>query len=337
MMDNAAKTIVRLLQQRLAQREKQLAHHGARQGGEWRSLMKTFIQPGTFPLLIITVLALTSCRKNNPSGGGGVVATDLLRPATMRFYEGPVGGGGPVWKYEYDKDNFLVKFGEEGKNFRNVDGGKVELKLFATNFETTTLYDYSIAGPGTMSIYEPKLSPATVSIQTAIRNLLNNQITKPPVIEWNFSYNSDFQVVKEVTAVDSDREVYYTYDDKKNLKKIEFMSLVDKHWMVGVRTTVTGYDDKRSPFSAVKGYRWASYPQNYNDQYAQAFCINNPTQMKTEFWSTTKNAYYLAEQTDFGYAYNAQGYPTRIDVKTTYTPEIGAASGAIRTYEFTYK
>lgn len=113
--------------------------------------------------------------------------------------------------------------------------------------------------------------------------------------------------------------------------------MMDGHWTVYNRTTITGYDDKHSPFSSVDGYRWASFPQNYNDQFAQAFCTHNPTQMKSAYYSTAKNVYYLAEQTDFDYTYNEQGYPIRIVVKTTYSPENGPGGASVKTCEFTYR
>lgn len=289
----------------------------------------------TFSGALLMVLALSSCGKNN-SPGGGTANPTVLRPATMKSYDGTIGTLAPVCTYEYDKDNLLIKFGEESTNFRNVSPRRSQLKLFYQDVEATTNYEFGYATDRS-SIYELQNQPTVVSVQTSIYNKTFNQTTKPDVYEWRFTYNADFLVVKDVTPLGTGTTVDYTYDDKKNLTKIAFSSIVAGLWRVHTRTTITGYDDKHSPFSAVKAYRLASFPQNYNDQFAQAFCIHNPTQMKSERYSTTRNIYYLAEQTDFDYTYNAQGYPTKIVVKTTYFPETGPGGSGMKIYEFTYK
>jgi hypothetical protein len=296
--------------------------------------MTNFIRPLLILLTISTVCFATGCKKNSPSpGGGGNVPADVLRPATMKVYEGNIGTLAPVFKFEYDKDSLLVRFGEQGVNMRQILQGGVQFKLFYGDYEATTLYAYFGPGNSPLNFYDVKDQPRAVSIQQTIYNARLNQTTRPAIIEWNFAYNPNFQVSVEKTAASNGIQVNYSYDDKKNLAKMEFQSLLQ----VYNRTTVTGYDDKPSPFSAVKGYRWLSYPQTYNDQYVQAFSANNPAKMVTELWSTTKNAFHVAETTNFNYTYNEKGYPVKIVVSTSYTPETGQPGGGVKTYEFTYK
>lgn len=121
--------------------------------------------------------SFSSCGKNNSPGGGSVNPT-VLRPAKMKFYDGPIGTLGTVWTYEYDKNNLLTKFGEAGKHFRIITSGLSQLQLFYQDIESTTKYVYNSTA-SRYNIYEPKNQPAVVSVQTSIHNLTYNQVTQP--------------------------------------------------------------------------------------------------------------------------------------------------------------
>lgn len=101
-----------------------------------------------------------------------------------------------------------------GTTFRNVSPRRSQHKLFYADVEATTNYEFGYT-TDRFGIYEPKNKPAVVSVQTSIYNKLFNQTTKPEVYEWKFTYNMDFQVVKDVTAHGKGIIVDYIHDDKK--------------------------------------------------------------------------------------------------------------------------
>ncbi|RYD73053.1 MAG: hypothetical protein EOP55_17750 [Sphingobacteriales bacterium] len=100
---------------------------------------------------------------------------------------------------------------------------------------------------------------------------------------------------------------------------------------------VTAYDDKPSPFVWVKGYRFASWPQEYPQDYALSYCINNPTQIVSERWDSIRNAMVPYQTDDFKYTYNENSYPEKIVQTTTYFSTIGTTTSNVITYNYTYK
>lgn len=293
---------------------------------------------------------LSNCQKKTgdlkPSPPVDSAIVNALYPVTQSFYDGNQSSYPYRNKLEYDKDNYLVKIDRDSTVFYNIGNNQVDqiVNQYNTNNSGksvlsgtyTTSYVYTMVGLPNTSVNIYNSAPTQVTYTYFNKNQLTGVTQSTPGGQWQFENNKDGLPVKQISADGVGFNYNFTYDDKGNLKKVEFVHLSGPRAnALYERLSVTSLDDKPSPFSSVKGYWPISYPQGYNWDYALAFCKNNPNQTITELYDATKNAFVLYEQDDYSYIYNDKGYPTQITINTTYFTAV--TTHYVRTYNYTYK
>jgi YD repeat-containing protein len=250
-----------------------------------------------------------------------------------------------TYNYEYDKENHLTKYYRDNIISYNIGTNQVDQVVTdyifyqgATVPFSTSGYSfvYTLVGQPNTSVNLYTTAPTQVTYTYYYKNDISGETTSKPGGQLQFYNNKDGLPTKIITSDGGGKNTNLTYDDNGNLKLIEFVNLSGPR--VGAvygRLTVKSLDDKSSPFSGVKGYPTISYPQGYPQDYALAYCKNNPKQIISESYDVSKNAFVVYQQDDFTYTYNDKGYPTQIVVNTTYINAVTTHN--TRTYNYTYK
>lgn len=265
--------------------------------------------------LMFVLVFSSACSKNKNNNGPGTPGGGTMKyPATITMTDAT--GGRRTTTYEYNEKNQLISQIRNDGVRRDFGTAIIvetvpSLTFTATNtwvFENMTTQNVYDGGSVSKMMWESKYVFTNGSTRTDKRGT--------PL----FTSSADGRMESSQTLLyvpDPATTLYYTYDDKKNLKQIEFFRSNEPSRPY-TRLKVTGVDDKPSTFSAVRGYQWLSYPQAYAVDYSFAFCRNNPTQIVIESYDQASNSYKVAEQNDFTYMYDAEGYPVTINVNTTY-------------------
>jgi hypothetical protein len=303
--------------------------------------MKKINKSGVFVIAAYIVLSLSNCKKVKDIEQPPLLNPDIVNamyPVVQSYSEG---SQSYLFNYEYDKDNHLVKYSRGNVVDWNISPNQVDVTTnqYSSSSQqlvhtSTTSYVYTLAGiPNTsVNLYE---SAPTLMTYSAVDKYLTTGTTNssaPRTVQ--FANNKDGLPVK--VADSPDHGSTYTYDDKKNLVKIEFVRTSGARANpIYVRLTFSSFDDKPSPFSSVKGYWPISFPQAYNWHYALALCKNNPKQSVTEVFDESKNAFVTSEINDYTYTYNDKGYPTDISINTTYYG--GVTTHNLGFYHYNYK
>ncbi|MET0466279.1 MAG: hypothetical protein ABW007_24180 [Chitinophagaceae bacterium] len=262
--------------------------------------------------LMFVLVFSSGCSKNKNTNAPGTPGAAKY-PSTITKTDA---SGRISTTYEYNDKNQLIKYRREDGVRRDFGTAIISetvptLTFTATNtwiFENMTTQNVYDGGSVGKMLWESTYVFTNGSTRTDKRGI--------PL----FTSAADGRMESSQTMLyvpDPATTLYYTYDDKKNLKQIEFFRSNEPSRPY-TRLKVTGVDDKPSTFSAVRGYQWLSYPQAYAVDYSFAFCRNNPTQIVIESYDQASNSYKVAEQNDFTYAYDAEGYPVTINVTTTY-------------------
>jgi len=284
------------------------------------------------PALMFSLVFFSACSKNNNTNGPGTPGAGATKyPATIKITDAT--GGWRITTYEYNEKNQLIsQIRNDGvrRDFGTAIIAETvpSLTFTATNtwvFENMTTQNVYDGGSVSKMMWESKYVFTNGSTRTDKRGI--------PL----FTSTADGRMESSQTILyvpDPATTLYYTYDDNKNLKQIEFFRSNEPSRPYS-RLKVTGVDDKPSTFSSVRGYQWLSYPQAYAVDYSFAFCRNNPTQMVIESYDQASNSYKVAEQNDFTYTYDADGYPTTINVSITYYG--GATTRSNASYEIVYR
>ncbi len=294
-------------------------------------------------LASITVFFMVSCHKPSDIQPPPVVDTTLVNamyPSTRVDYQGS--NSRTEFKYEYDKDNHLIKYGLDDVSVRLIGSNVVNDNIYQKNansvsvLSATRSYVFTLAGLPNTAVNIYSSVPTQVDITDYNKNPVTGATTSRVIGRWQFETGKDNLWTKEITSDGGGLNYNNSYDAKGNLKMIEFVSLSGpRAGALYNRLTVTSVDDKPSPFSQVKGYRAASYPAVYAKDYALAYCKNNPLQIIIENYDADKNAFVLGEQDDFTYTYNPKGYPASITINTTYFR--GTTTHYTETFVYTYK
>ena len=292
--------------------------------------MKRFPQILTLAILFTTMVTAPGCSKDKTPGGGN--ALNIFYPTTVSFYDGNNSAYPTVWKYEYDADHNLTKYGKEEDAYRDVsrNGANSFVYNYTFNNVQMTSYAFLLANSQTgVSIYDG--SPTEVSIDRFTKNLTSGVSNSEHVANHFFAVNVDGLILKEILPEANARNYNYNYDETKNLKLVEYT----ENGAVYTRIKVSGLLENPSPFVAVKGYKWASYPQVSSADISFAFFNRCPTQFIVESWKASNNTWEVYEQDDFSYVFDENGYPTQVTAKTTYYPN-GNSSVFTRVFNFTY-
>lgn len=264
-----------------------------------------------------------------------------MRPVTQSL-----NNGGPtyVYNYEYDKNNNLFKYARTdgvvdymiGTNQVDINVSEYASADHKLTHLSTTSFIYTLVGTNSnTSVNFFNTPPTQVKYTYFDKDVLSGVTKSRPGGLIQFENGKGGLPVKMISADGGGYNYNYTYDNKENLISAEFVRLSGPRvGEVYERISFTSFDDKPSPFSAVKGYWEASYPQGYTWEYALAFCKNNPTQIITEIFDTDKNAFVKYQEDDLTYVYNDKGYPAQISISTTYYTAIVTHYLTIYTYKY---
>ncbi|MDR3697871.1 hypothetical protein [Mucilaginibacter sp.] len=306
--------------------------------------MKTSIKSTVYLLATCSILLLGNCKKNlgslKPPPTVDSAIVNAMYPASVTTYPGET-------KYEYDKDNHLVNYSRDSTVIVNIGANQVDQNVneYTTNSNgqsvlyhvSTTSFVYNMVGQPNTSVNIYNTAPTQVTYTYFDKDIKSGITQSRPGGQLQFENNKDGLPVKEISSDGGGYNYDFTYDSNGNMQKVEFVHLSGpRAGAVYGRVTITSLDDKHSPFSAVKGYWVASFPQSYQSDYALAFCKNNPKQIISESYDTTKGAFVVYQQDDFSYVYNDKGYPTQIIINTTYY-NATTTQGVVTTYNYTYK
>lgn len=288
-----------------------------------------------------TVLLLSNCQKKNinpkPVDSNKVYA---MYPISQSKSDGT---NTYTYNYEYDKDNNLVKYARTDNVVTyNIGTNQVDINVNEYNSSrvlvhmSTTSFVYNLVGLPDKPVNIYKTAPTQVTYTYIDKDVASGVSKTSPGGQWQFENNKDGLPFKSITADGGGFNYNYHYDDKGNLATSEFVRLSGiRAGELYQRITFSSFDDKPSPFSAVRSYWVASYPQGYTPEYALAYCKNNPKQIVTEIYDQVKNAFVKYQQDDLTYVYNGKGYPTQITINTSYFT--GLNTHYVTTYNYSYK
>lgn len=307
--------------------------------------MKTFIKPLVYVIGICTTLLLSNCQKKD-TGPKPIPPVDSTKvqamyPATQTKSNG---GVAYTYKYEYDKGNNLVKYSRTDNVVTyNISSSQVDIHVneYASSNQalihtSTTSFVYNLAGLPDSPVNIYTTAPTQVTWTYFDKDEPNGPVKSRPGDLWQFLNNQDGLPVNAITADGGGFRYDYTYNDKGNLAYAGFVRLSGiRVGEMYERISFTSFDDKHSPFSAIKAYWEASYPQGATWEYALAYCKNNPKQILTEIYDVTKNGFVKYQQDDLTYVYNDKGYPMQITINTTYFN--ATSTHYTTTYNYTYK
>jgi hypothetical protein len=300
--------------------------------------MKKKIISRNYFIAACMLLLLSNCKKvgdiKQPPPVDNVIV-DAMYPVIQSYFDGTQSY---VFKYEYDKDNHLTNYSRGNTLICNIGTNQVDLTFNqyaqALVHVSTTSYVYTLAGLPNTAVNIYNTAPTQVSYTYYEKDVTNGTTTSRPGGVAQFFNNKDGLPYKMLLGTDWNYNL--TYDGNKNLTSVEFVRLSGPRTnLVSDRWSFTSFDNKHSPFSAVKGYWAISFPQGYTWDYALAFCKNNPKQITTERYDDTKKAFVPYQVDDYSYVYNDKGYPTQITISTTYYS--GATTHYSRNYSYTYK
>jgi hypothetical protein len=307
--------------------------------------MKRSIRTLVFVFGGCTTLLLSNCQKKvtdlKPTPPVDSAIVNAMYPVTQSKNEI---AAAYTYKYEYDRDNNLVKYSRTDDVVTyNIGTNQVDINVneyASSNHQlihmSTTSFVYTLAGDPNTAVNFFNTAPTQVKYTYFDKDVPSGVTSSRPGGLIQFENTKDGLPLKMISADGGGYNYNYNYDDKKNLVKAEFVHLSGPRvGAVYERISFTSFDDKPSPFSAVKGYWEASYPQGYTWEYALAFCKNNPKQIITELYDVTKSAFVKNQQDDLTYVYNDKGYPTQITINTTYFN--ATVTHYLTTYNYTYK
>lgn len=280
--------------------------------------------------LMCSAVFFSACSKNNNGSQPVPPAAAAKYPATVTKTDA---AGRLATTYEYNDKNQLIKYRRDDGVMREF--GTAQIVETVPSLTVTAVNTWNFENMTTKNVYEGG-SVRTMHWETTYINFNGTQWTDMrgnPI----FSSLEDGRMTSSVTELyvtQPTTSLLYTYDDKKNLKQIEFFTS-DQTTRPFSRLKVMGVDDKPAPFSAVRGFQWLSYPQAYPIDYSFGYCLNNPTQIIIETYDKNSNSYKLSEQDDFTYTYDADGYPTAISLNITWYAAVNTYYSA--SYAIVYK
>jgi hypothetical protein len=313
------------------------------------TIMKTFIRSAAWLLALCVTLFLTNCQKKvtdlKPPPPVDSAIVNAMYPATRAYYDGNTAYP-TIFKYEYDKNNHLTKYGRDSSDMRFIGTNQVDETLYYYDQAPSGKIDlasvsvisylFTLVGTPNTSVNFNNTAPTQVTYSYFDKNVKTGVTQSRPGGEWQFLNNKAGLPVKAITSDGGGRNYNFNYYSDGNLKTIEFVDLSGpRAGALYYRLTFTTLDDKPSPFSNIKNYWAISYPQAYPWDFALAYCKNNPVQVNGERYDINKGAFVPDEKDDFRYEYNDKGYPTKITVFITYYR--ATTTNFSRTYNYTYK
>ena len=281
------------------------------------------------PVLLLILLAPSGCSKTKNNPGPANPGADKY-PTTLTMQEG---AGRVVTNYEYNDKDQLIKYGTNLGVVR--DFGTAMIREFVPSLTFSAVNTWVFEDMNGKNVYEGGSVGRMLWESVYTQTNGSTQTVKRGIPTFSSTEDGRRESEKVIPYIVSPSVTsYYSYDDKKNLKEIEFRTSSEPG-RVFSRLKVTSVDDHPSPFSSVRGYEWLSYPQAYAWDYGFALCRNNPNQIVIETWDTNTGSYQISEQEDFSYSYDAEGFPRTINLLITY---FGTTTMRVsRSYSFVYK
>jgi len=291
--------------------------------------MKRSVFSNASLVLLASSLLFAGCHKNNTPGGNGNPTLNVMYPTQLIYSESGNNNYPFTWTYEYDADNNLVKYGKEGFTLRQISSPGVTATTWNGNTATTFGYTFRYYDNpnGAISFYSG-LPPTEVNVDVFVKNLETGVVNSDHYNTFQFTNYSNGFLQSELAF---GRNYNYNYDEDENLKEIDYVE--NGHPYSRIR--VVSHDDNPSPFVAIKGYRYASYPQVYVPEICAAFLHNNPIHVVVEDLDPDTNQWKLYEEDDFTYTYNEEGYPTTIQLTITY--HTATITHFTKTFNYTYR
>ncbi|PUZ20133.1 YD repeat-containing protein [Chitinophaga costaii] len=315
--------------------------------------METTIKPGRYLLAALAIFLLSNCHKEpgnlNKSPNVDSSIVNAMYPKVQSFYD--AGASSTVYKsiITYDKDNHIQEMARDSTLLITVKGSTVNVitntytykdkYTYYLNYQYIMSYVFSFDGLGDPNSTIYNKCPLKMESSFYENNVAAGTTQSRPATVEYLSGNKEGYPLQEMSSDGDGYNYNYTYDDNGNLKQITFITLSGpRSSQVYGRVNVISLDNKPSPFSAVKGYWIASFPQGYNWDYALAFCKNNPLQMTHETYNSEKGRFMVTEKDDFLYTYNDQGYPTQVSIDISYYSNVDGSlyQRGVRVYNYTY-
>ena len=266
------------------------------------------------PLLLVTALLIISCKKNTTP------ATILNNPACKPVTESTaLSGNNATYEYVYGGDGKITTI----KKF--IGGASHVLQDSIVVGDKTTVHYYTNSSGFPMilttayngSIFDGLPTEAHIAIQEGV-------VTHTNVFHYFFFYDSKKRLNKvgeqtDLVFGDNEYDLSIAYNDKDNVTALSY------EFTTGPRgiTTIpaSGYDDKPTPFAALKNWPFLMHAawNNYDPEpLFTALSKNNPSGYT--FGGYTRTMLYM---------YNDKGFP----VKRTNTNTTASGSS---TFEETY-
>ena len=249
----------------------------------------------SFSIIVFCILACSSCTKDSTSNT--TPSTAKCKPLTesSNFNSTSV-----TYTYSYNTDGTLAKISYPPYNMA-VGYNATSLTYPATH--TPGLFD-STNISYTGDIY-------TGSPGTGVEFLTIDGITIRYYHVYTFSYDSKNRLTKVITttpnvANDAESQLTIIYNDQDNVTQLKYEAYNGAALVLNINAT--GYDDKPSPYSEIKNWRFFMHVgwSNYDPApILEALSKNNPLGFNITGYGV--NASTISRT--MAYTYNENGFP----------------------------
>lgn len=248
-------------------------------------------------ITLLPVILIAGCKKN---GGSNPPPNPPNTACTPAGETTSLIGNEASWLYQYDNKGLvtrIIKLNRYGQQEYGIEvqpdrvvrttGGNIVKTVYNTN------------------IYETLPTQAQVSIT------LSGGAEQPNYYTYNFSYDSKnrlSRIVEHTAGVLNDREwdLVITYNDKNNVTKLQYGWTTHPNEPIAP-ITVAAYDDKPSPYAAVKYWKFIQSNFAWNNY--------DPEPVLTALSSNNPLDYTMNEgdpqqfKRTMTYTYNEHGFP----------------------------
>lgn len=257
--------------------------------------MKNYLKVMLFTVILSSILS--SCEKDatvslNPP--------NIPNPPRASCFIKTVTNTGFTTTYEFDNNN----------NLSTIKGPTADrITNIGSNTITSNYITSSLSLPGWRSIIYEASNITTQFPSKAFVSINDGQITTVNYETYFFFYNTKNQIIKVGQQTDNilgdweyDLDIYY--NEQGNVSALQYK------WTTGPNiilppVTVTAYDDKPNPYSAIKGLPYINANWNSSDPASiiTALSKNNPL----NYTSGSGSDIFKRQMT---YQYNEKGFPT---------------------------
>ena len=257
--------------------------------------MRNYLKAKLFMLVLFGILS--SCDKDSTAN---ITPPNIPNPPTASCYIKTVTNTGFTTSYEFDSNNNLSTIkGPTAYRITNIGSNTVTY-----NYITS-----SLSLPGWRSVKYEASDIKTQFPAKAFVSTNDGQTTTVNYETYFFFYNTKNQIIKVGQQTDNiigdweyDLDIFY--NEQGNVTALQYK------WTTGPNIilppiTVTGYDDKPNPYSAIKGLPFINANLNSSDPASIIIPLskNNPL----NYTSGSGADIFKRQMT---YQYNEKGFPT---------------------------